>query len=311
MHFRLFSLHPKIFQSFFQESLIARAVSKNIISYQLINWRDRFGAGNRNQVDDKPYGGGSGMVLQAEPIFKALHQFEAVSSFFNPPTKAQSHQHKTPNNCSFFESCRHKKLNKATIYLTPRGFTLNQKICNWLSSFQELNLICGRYEGFDARVSEMVDLELSIGNYIVNGGEVACMVLIESLSRLLPGFLVKPSSSYHDSFSQGLNSYLEQQEYIVGKKNLQNLSQNSIQNLKQNSTQNLNQNLNQKLDSYPKNIINTQTKNLFNNQSWYKYIFPCLEHQQYTRPKIWQNWEVPQVLVSGNHSEIDKWRKLN
>jgi len=295
MHFRLFSLHPKIFQSFFQESLIARAVDKNIISYQLINWRDKFGVGNHNQVDDKPYGGGSGMVLQAEPIFKALHQFEAVSSFFNPPTKAQIHQHKTPNNYSFFESCRNKKLNKATIYLTPRGFSLNQKICNWLSSFQELNLICGRYEGFDARVSEMVDLELSIGNYIVNGGEVACMVLIESVSRLLPGFLVKSSSSYHDSFSQGVNSYLEQQEYIVGKKNLRN----SIQNL------------NQKLNNYPKNMITTQTKNLFDDKSWYKHIFPHLEHQQYTRPKIWQNWEVPQVLVSGNHSEIDKWRKLN
>ena len=331
MFYRVFSLHPDIFTSFFSNSLIARGVEKQIIDYEIVNWRDDFGVGNYKQVDDKPYGGGSGMVLQAEPIFKALEKYQAISKFYNPNSEPTEYSRLVPNNQVFFEkwakelenevvdsvipesvSGLHvvslqgvelrpghldrgrssvsveevevKNTKKITISLTPRGFPINQQIVEWLTNFDELNILCGRYEGFDARVSDAVDLELSIGDFVLNGGEVGAMGLIEAVSRLLPEFVTKGDSVLHDSFSSGLNNYREQEEFVIGKNRLKN------KELK------------------IKNEV-VETINPFSNTCWLKNILPKIEHPQFTRPEIWNNFKLPAVLINGDHKKIQAWRK--
>jgi tRNA G37 N-methylase TrmD len=285
MDFKIFTLHPDIFTSFKGNSLIARGFSQNIIDIETINWREKFGVGNYKQVDDKPFGGGSGMVLQTEPIYQALNEKNAISPLFKIPKEVEIHNRIEPNNQNFWhyknQNTNHKKV---TISLTPRGFPLNQQICEWLTKdFEEINILCGRYEGFDARVSEFVDLELSIGDFVTNGGEVPAMCLIEAVSRLVPGFITKDTSVLHDSFSSELNKYQEQEELIVGKKRLE--SGKTIFEVSKNN-----------------NI------NLFDNNFWRKNIAPSIEHPQYTRPEIWNNWQAPEVLIGGDHKKIHRWR---
>lgn len=275
--YNIFSLHPDIFESFFANSLIARGVAQGIIGYQLIDWRE-YGIGNYKQVDDRPYGGGSGMVLQPEPIYRSLLEHNSVSPLFEPPKEAQNHNSILPHNSRFEEFCvNNQDHKKVTISLTPRGFPLTQSICQWLTRFETISIMCGRYEGFDARVSEAVDLELSIGSFVLNGGEVAAMSLIEAVSRLIPQFVTKEGSVMHDSFSVSLNSYKEYEEYLH--------------------------------TASPQ--INTHKEKLclFDNKEWSKHILPYIEHPQYTRPQNWMNFEVPSVLLDGNHSLIDQWRK--
>ena len=361
MVWQIFSLYPQIFQSFLETSLIARAIDKKILEFEIINWRT-FAVGNYKQVDDRPFGGGSGMVLQVEPIVKALvahnslsdfgkiqlleldkdaeinninHKFfdkkennldvnlarsfygkidkeainqnqillsqnlsdQVLQNFFTtelePKTQINSSNlqekntflsHILPNNSKFYnwfenekkvqeklpenlekdknieqtsriilensyfdqicESFDSKnkseneqnnsnnqfknkdlKTKKSTILLTPRGFPLSQKICNWLSSFDQISLICGRFEGFDYRANQIIDLEISIGDFVCNGGEIPAMCLIEAVSRLIPGFITKSSSHLHDSFSDQNNQYLEQQKFVIGKNKLQEFEQ--------------------------------------------------------------------------------------
>ncbi|MEM1311964.1 MAG: hypothetical protein AAGF07_00690 [Patescibacteria group bacterium] len=188
--------------------MIARAISENIINFDFCNWREDYGVGNYRQVDDRPYGGGAGMVLKADPVFDALSHYEAVSTMFE--NESQANVSYLPNNSLFYSKClANNKVEKATIMLTPRGFPFNQSTSKWLSGFKELNILCGRYEGFDARLSNCVDLELSIGDYVLNGGEVAAMSLVEAVSRLLPGFVTKPSVIHNDSFSKISDKYHE------------------------------------------------------------------------------------------------------
>lgn len=276
--YNIFTLHPDIFGSFFENSLIARGVAQHIIHYQLINWREQHGLGNYKQVDDRPYGGGSGMVLQPEPIFQSLIESNAVSPLFNPSDIASDHNSYTPPNTRFVDylnaNPEHKRV---TISMTPRGYPLTQDICQWLTQFETISILCGRYEGFDARVSEVVDLELSLGSFVLNGGEVAAMSLIEAVSRLLPDFVTKEGSVMHDSFSSSLNTYQEYNDYLPNKSNPQS-----------------------KRDSQP---------HLFDESMWIQDILPHLEHPQYTRPQSWMNYTVPQVLLDGNHAHIDSWRK--
>jgi tRNA (guanine37-N1)-methyltransferase len=167
--------------------------------------------------------------------------------------------------------------------LTPRGFPMNQRISEWLSSnFEELNILCGRYEGFDARVAEAVDLEISLGNFVTNGGEVPAMALVESVSRLLPDFITKNTSVMHDSYSSGLNKYSEQREFIVGKKNLDT--------------------------GVDLDWVKKPNTKLFNNNWWLENVLPFIEHPQYTRPVVWQDMAVPPVIMSGDHKKIQQWR---
>ena len=315
MKFRLFTLHPDLFTSFTSVSLIARGIAKDVLSLDLVNWRDKFGVGKYKQVDDKPFGGGSGMVLMAEPIYQSLTEYEAISPLYKPkaevPAQTQElqnfidnlpetqdvrdlmnyHKRVLPNNAKFQKLVEESKttknpITKATIMMTPRGYPVTQQVCEWLATnFDELNIICGRYEGFDSRVSELVDLELSVGSFVTNGGEVPAMCMIEGVARLVPGFITKTSSVTHDSFSSGLNQYIEQSEYIIGKNNLGKSPANS--SIRQ---------------------ITPEKPFLFNDNTWVSKYLPQLEHPQYTRPTIWQEMSIPPVLQSGNHKKIQQWR---
>ncbi|MBC7406328.1 MAG: hypothetical protein H7230_02570 [Candidatus Parcubacteria bacterium] len=315
MKFRLFTLHPDLFTSFTSVSLIARGIAKDVLSLDLVNWRDKFGVGKYKQVDDKPFGGGSGMVLMAEPIYQSLAEYEAISPLYKPKAEAPAQTHEfqnfidnlpetqdvrdlmnyhkrvLPNNAKFQKLVEESKatsspITKATIMMTPRGYPVTQQVCEWLATnFDELNIICGRYEGFDSRVSELVDLELSVGSFVTNGGEVPAMCMIEGVARLVPGFITKTSSVTHDSFSSGLNQYIEQSEYIIGKNNLGKSPANS--SIRQ---------------------ISPEKPVLFNDNTWVSKYLPQLEHPQYTRPTIWQEMSIPPVLQSGNHKKIQQWR---
>lgn len=320
MRYRIFSLHPGLFDSFVATSLIARAVSQDIIQIERINWRDEYGIGSYKQVDHKPFGGGSGMVLMAEPIMQALEkqgnvgqfwgQQQALSRAFDvlqdplgdlTPDIPDAPTHTMPNNARFEQLVAAEKApRKVTISLTPRGFPLTQPIAEWISqNFDEVAILCGRYEGFDQRVCEAVDLEISLGDFVLNGGEVAAMALIEATARLIPGFVTKTTSTQHDSFSSHLNSYGEKAEYVEGKRRLADIKKHNI--LKYEAL------LQGKSDFGHKKTPQKQV--LFSDQRWLRDIAPRIEHPQYTRPETWRDRSIPAVLLSGNHKKIDEWHK--
>ncbi len=208
MRFDILTLFPEMFSSPFQESILAKAIEKGLIEVRTINIRD-FALDKHRIVDDAPYGGGQGMVMKVEPIARAIEQVKSE----DPSVR--------------------------TIYLTPEGKPLNQEMARQLSSRSHLILLCGRYEGVDERVRELfVDEEISIGDYVLTGGELAAMVLIDAVSRLLPGVLGSDRSAEEDSFFGSL-----------------------------------------------------------------------LEYPQYTRPASFRGYEVPEVLLSGNHQVISLWRR--
>ncbi len=208
MKFDILTLFPNIFSSPFQESILGKAIAKGLIQIRVINIRD-FSLDPHREVDDAPYGGGAGMVMKVEPIARAIEWIKSENS------------------------------SAWTIYLTPQGETLNQEIARELSTRSHLVLLCGRYEGVDERVRELfVDQEISIGDYVLTGGEFAAMVLVDVVSRLLPGVLGSDRSALEDSFSQSL-----------------------------------------------------------------------LEYPQYTRPANFRGHLVPEILLSGNHPAISRWRR--
>ena len=325
MLYRLFTLQPGIFESFFEHSLIARGVSKEIIAYELINWREEFGLGGYKQLDDRPFGGGSGMVLMVDQIYKALQKYDAVSSLYEVKNDLTEHLKLYPNNASFEQKINSQlKLNntlvakpKATIMLTPRGFTITQQTVEWLAgNFSELNILCGRYEGFDSRVSEVVDMELSVGNFVLNGGEVGAMALVEAVSRLLPDFVTKGDTVMHDSFSSGLNFYGEQEEFVVGKKKMESLrlvekTPRQTSSATPSFPRGHLEQVQLELGSHEGNRLtpNRRQVKLFNDTWWRENILPFIEHPQYTRPEVWQNLKVPSVLLNGDHKKIQAWRK--
>ncbi|MDQ5816461.1 MAG: tRNA (guanosine(37)-N1)-methyltransferase TrmD [Actinomycetota bacterium] len=199
------TLFPAFFESPLQVSLLGKAIGSGAIEVALHDLR-RWGLGKHRSVDDEPYGGGAGMVMRPEPLFAATEALRAEDS--------------------------------TVILLSPRGRRLDQPAVVGLSHLPHLVLLCGRYEGVDERVSEhAVDLELSIGDYVLAGGEVAALVLIETLSRLTPGVLGNADSLTRESHSDRL-----------------------------------------------------------------------LEHPQYTRPADFRGWNVPEVLLSGDHSAVERWR---
>ncbi|MBM4276917.1 MAG: tRNA (guanosine(37)-N1)-methyltransferase TrmD [Deltaproteobacteria bacterium] len=177
MRFDILTLFPEMFSSPFQESILAKAIEKKLIEVRTINIRD-FTLDKHRIVDDAPYGGGQGMVMKVEPIARAIEQVKSE----DPSVR--------------------------TIYLTPEGKPLNQEMARQLSSRSHLILLCGRYEGVDERVRELfVDEEISIGDYVLTGGELAAMVLIDAVSRFLPGVLGSDRSAEEDSFFDSLLEY--------------------------------------------------------------------------------------------------------
>ena len=204
MKFDVLTLFPEMFEPL-KQSIIKRAAEKKLIDIKLVNIRD-FSEDKHNKVDDTPYGGGAGMLMKPDVVDRAYNSV--------------------------------KSENAKVIYLTPQGKTLNQKIVKDLSKQEHLILLCGHYEGIDQRVlDKIVDEEISIGDYVLTGGELPAMVLIDSVSRYVEGVLSNESTE-EESFSNGL-----------------------------------------------------------------------LEYPQYTRPEVFDNVKVPDVLISGHHENIRKWRR--
>lgn len=209
MKIHVMTLFPEMIQQGLQYSILGRAIEQKIIEVNLINIRD-YSIDKHKKVDDYPYGGGAGMVMQPEPIYNAYK-----SIMDNIDSKPR------------------------VIYLTPQGKVFNQEISKEFSKEEEIVLLCGHYEGVDERVlEEIVTDYISIGDYVLTGGELAAMVLIDSISRLVPGVLNNKESHEDESFENGL-----------------------------------------------------------------------LEYPQYTRPAEFLGKRVPEVLISGHHENIDKWRK--
>ena len=181
LRFEVLTLFPEIFSSFLEESLIKLAIAKGLLDVSLINFRKN-GLGKHLQVDDSPYGGGPGMVLRIEPVYLTLKE----QKNFHLNQGRETH----------------------TILISPQGKTFTQKKAKELSQKNSvLTLVCGRYEGFDERIRSLVDEEISGGDFVCMGGEVISMAIIESVSRLLPGFLGNHRSTEQESFSQSLLEY--------------------------------------------------------------------------------------------------------
>ncbi len=204
MQFDILTLFPEMFETL-NHSILEKAQEKDLIKINIVNIRD-FSENKHKKVDDTPYGGGAGMVIMPDVVKKAYNSVQTSKS--------------------------------KVIYMSPQGKLLNQKKVEQLSKQEHLIILCGHYEGIDQRVlDEIVDEEISIGDYVLTGGELPAMVLIDSISRYVEGVLNEESTK-EESFSHGL-----------------------------------------------------------------------LEYPQYTRPEIYENIKVPEVLLSGHHENIDKWRK--
>lgn len=174
MKFDVLTLFPEMFESVFSKSIIARAIKNKRIKINYHNLR-KWAWNSYGSVDDRPYGGDVGMLIRVDVVDRAI------------------------------EETRNQKQETRIILLSARGKRLTQKDVRRLSKEKNMMLICGHYEGFDERISELVDEEISIGDYVLSGGEIPAMVLIDSISRLIPGVLGKDESSVVESFSQGKN----------------------------------------------------------------------------------------------------------
>jgi tRNA (guanine37-N1)-methyltransferase len=208
MRFDILTLFPDMFPAFLREGVLGRAAKKGLLDIRLTNIRS-FARGKHKTTDDRPYGGGNGMVMKAGPVCRAIKSVERVSG------------------------------RSKVILLTPQGRTFDQAMAWELAGLDQLILVCGRYEGVDERIrSGYVDLELSVGDYILSGGEAAALVVLDTVGRLIPGVLGGERSSIEDSFEDGL-----------------------------------------------------------------------LEHPHFTRPRLFEGKDVPEVLLSGDHEKIRIWRR--
>jgi tRNA (guanine37-N1)-methyltransferase len=177
MRFDVLTLFPELFSSFLKETILGRAVKAGVVDIRLVNIRS-FAKGRHLVTDDRPFGGGEGMVMKPGPISRAL------------------------------ESIDRTKDRSLVLLLTPQGRTFDQPLAWELSRMEQIILICGRYEGVDERIrTNCVDLELSIGDYVLSGGEMAAMVVMDAVSRLVPGVLGGERSTQEDSFEEGLLEY--------------------------------------------------------------------------------------------------------
>ncbi|MCD8363958.1 MAG: tRNA (guanosine(37)-N1)-methyltransferase TrmD [Lachnospiraceae bacterium] len=178
MKFYVLTLFPDMIRDGFQTSITGRAMEKGLLSLETVNIRD-FSVNNRGRVDDYPYGGGAGMVMQAEPVYRAWQSI--VSGMEKRPR---------------------------TLYMSPQGHVFDQQMAQEFSQEEELILLCGHYEGMDERlIEEIVDEEVSIGDYVLTGGELPALVVMDAVSRLVDGVLHNEESAQYDSFHDGLLEY--------------------------------------------------------------------------------------------------------
>ncbi len=176
MKIYIVTLFPEMFEGPFAYSMLWKAQERGLVSIELVNLRD-FGLGERQMVDDTPYGGGDGMVLRVEPVFGAV------------------------------ESIKERAPNAKVLLMSPRGKPLVQAMAQKFSKIASLIILCGHYEGFDERIMSLVDYELSIGDFVLTGGEIPAMAVVDSVVRLIPGVLGGKDSARDESFSQGLLEY--------------------------------------------------------------------------------------------------------
>ena len=218
MRFDIFTLFPEVCMPYVQESILKRAQAAGLVDVRLHNIRD-YAPGKHQVTDDEPYGGGGGMVMKPEPVFNAVESVLGIGARAEEPDGSAS---PTP-----------------IILLTPQGRTFNQTIAYELAKHERIALVCGRYEGFDERIREhLATDELSIGDYVLTGGELAALIVVDAVARLLPGVLGDPTGAEDDSFAMGL-----------------------------------------------------------------------LEYPHYTRPAEYRGWRVPDILVSGDHAKVARWRR--
>ncbi len=183
MHFDILTIFPNIFNSYFKESIIKRAKDKKLISIKTHDIR-KYSKDKHKRVDDMPFGGGAGMLMTPQPLYDAITQL--------------------------------KKKNKGpVVFLSPQGKLWSQsKAESFSTKYKEMIILCGRYEGIDQRIRDtLIDQEISIGNYVLTGGEIAAMVLVDSISRLIPGVIGAEESHLEDSFSKSLNRKKEYPHY--------------------------------------------------------------------------------------------------
>lgn len=183
MRFDVLTLFPDMFPGYLSQSILNKSIERGLVEIHVHNMRD-WATGRHHKIDDTPYGGGPGMVLMVDPVVRCVRDVQSMAP--QPGT---------------------------VILLTPQGQRLNQPMVEQLATTQRFVVLCGRYEGFDQRVIDILQpVELSIGDYILNGGEVAAMVLVDSLVRMVPGVLGDEQSNIDDSFSRG-NRLLEYPQY--------------------------------------------------------------------------------------------------
>jgi len=180
MKFDLITIFPKIFDSYFNESIIKRARTKKKVKIAIHNLRD-FALGRHRQVDDRPYGGGAGMLMMVEPVYRALKKIK-------------------------------KSKRSKIIIFNPSGKKFDQAMARKFSALDQLILICPRYEGYDARIKKLVDEEISIGDYVLTGGEIPAMMMVDAVTRLIPGVLGKQESVKSDTFFESEN-YIKYPQY--------------------------------------------------------------------------------------------------
>ena len=188
MIFNIITIFPEIFDSYFSQSIIRRAQEKGIIKINIYNLR-KWTKDKHKTVDDKPYGGGPGMIMLVKPIYQAIEYIKSKSKSVSKSNKL--------------------KTKTKTILLSAKGKQWNQKMAQEYSKLNNIILICGRYEGVDARVENFVDEKISVGNYILTGGEIPAMILVDSITRLVPN-VIKPRSLLEESFSFKENELLQE-----------------------------------------------------------------------------------------------------
>jgi len=268
MKFNVITIFPKIISDYCDETILNRAQKNKLIKINSINLRD-FTTDNHKTVDDTPYGGGAGMVMKIEPLFKALQSLGALSKK-SGINKVSGVIKKILN--FKFEILKHK--NKKTILLSPRGRQFDQRLAEEFSKLDEITFVCGRYEGVDQRVTDyLVDEEVSIGPYVLAGGELAALVMIESISRLVPGVLGNEESLREETFGSNF--------------------QFPISNFQSNS----------KIKNQKSNRMS-----LRGAVAGDEAISGGVEYAQYTKPSDFNGWKVPDILLSGNHKLIQEWR---
>ena len=250
MEFNVITIFPDLVFHYCEESILGRAQKNNLIKINAVDLRD-FAEDKHKKVDDTPYGGGPGMVMKPEPVFRALTKLRALkkSKIINQKPARHGLARGMAGG------------SKITILLSPRGKQFDQRMAEQFSKLKEITFVCGRYEGVDQRVVDyMVDEEVSVGPYVLAGGELGALVIIEAVARLLPWVLGNEESLSVETF----NRTTEQQ----------------------NNTRTIRQSV----DVLEGCGVGVK------------------EYPQYTKPAEFRGWKVPEVLLSGNHQRIQKWR---